>query len=363
MKRTGSFLVRCGWVALLAAMAGCASDDTPVQPPPPAWPVSVAEHDALVQAGTRFPRQTIVLLNRQRAMDADRDEDQRVESLALAASLAGDDPAVAQDIRTLLGLPDTPPILRAAALRQMLAKNPTVAKTFAVFAANGYAFHARDVHLLTSLAGDEARQPLTRPQLVADIHTRLSGRAHVPIASPAPETSAPAGATPAAEAEGIDGFDKNLGRLTHADLWNILLVQEMLARPDVLRGLNNAVRDDRADTATAWGGLIRYVNGRAEMVRYKAPAEAGQSDFRHAFNAAAVEAGTDALARFQFHFEHPDNVLRAGPTASDLADAATHNAYGIIVTSIRNDTACCVHYYNPQGVIVSLGVYSLAEWK
>jgi hypothetical protein len=135
----------------------------------------------------------------------------------------------------------------------------------------------------------------------------------------------------------------------------------MLARPDVRRGLVVAIRDDRADTTTAWGGLILYAGGNADMVRYKTPAEEGRSDYRHAFNPKAVEAGRDALARFQFHFEKANNEMRAGPTQSDLADAATHDAYGLILTAIHNDTACCAHYYNPQGMVVSLGVYSLAE--
>jgi len=347
------------WIGffILAALAGCAYND------PPRLPVSVAEYDAMAEAGTRYPRQTIVLINRQRMMDADHAAADRLASLALVIRLADDDPAVRQDVRTLLGLPDTPAELRTAALERVLAQHPPVAKTFAAFEAQGYAFAPRDLHLLERLAGDQARRPLTREQLVSVIRSHFAGREHVHITSPAPDGPAPT-TNPASPADkSLDGFDEQLDRLTHADLWNMLLFQEMLDRPDVQRGLAVAVREDRADTTTAWGGLIFYAGGHADMVRYKMPAEQGRSDFRHAFNGKAIEAGRDALARFQFHFEHADNAPRAGPTASDLADAATHDAYGLILTTVRRDTACCAHYYNPQGVIVSLGVYPIGERK
>lgn len=340
---------------LLATAAGCVYDQ-------PKLPASLAEYDAMLHAGPRYPDLTILLLNRQRMMDDDCGEPQRVESLRLVHRLAGDEPGVRQDVRTLLCHPATPESLRQASLELTLATHTPFATTYAAFAANGYTFRQRDLHLIERLAADTSRQPFTRAQLVEKIRATLAAREHVHIAAPAPETDV-LDPIPTRTASGpIDVFDDHLTTLTHADLWNIYLFQETLARPDVQRGLAAAVRDDRADTTSAWGGLIFYASQHADMVRYKTPAEEGRSDFRHAFNPKAVEAGRDALARFQFHFEKAHNTMRAGPTRADLADAAAFDAYGLILTTI-NDHALCAHYYTPQGAIVSLGVYTFAETK
>jgi len=355
MKRIGLPIAWLWLAGLLIVPAGCTYDR-------PTLPISIAEYDAMSQGRARVPEHTIVLLNRQRMMDSDRGESQRVESLALVNRLAGGDQAVERDVRALLDQPDTPAGLHVAAFELLRARNAPVAKPFTVFATQGYVFHPRDLHLLERLGGDAARPPLTRQQLVEAIGQTLAVREHVNIASAAPETDVLPPRRPVAGGA-IDDFNTNLARLTQADLWNLMLIQEMLARPDVQRGLVVAARDDRADTTTAWGGLIVYDNdkGHADMIRYKTPAATGRSDFRHAFNPKAIEAGRDALARFQFHFEKADNTLRAGPTACDLDDAASFNAYGLILTTVHDGRDYCAHYYNPQGVIVSLGVYSLDD--
>ena len=60
------------------------------------------------------------------------------------------------------------------------------------------------------------------------------------------------------------------------------------------------------------------------------------------------------MCRFLAHFQKANNASRAGPTARELRDASAANHYGLVITSV-NDKAFCAHYFNPQGVVVSLG--------
>lgn len=210
----------------------------------------------------------------------------------------------------------------------------------------GYSFHIRDFHLLSRLARDPLRNNLKRTQIVLEIGQALKTRRHV--------EHDPALAGKAYK----ENFWLQVDQLTMADLWNLYLLNEMLSRPRVQTALRLMADGDLADTKSAWGGLVFYLNGQAEATLYPPDPDAGSDDRLYAPTRRLVLDGRDSLCRFTGHFEQVDNASRAGPTAEELRDAREGDYYGLILT--RTDkNSFCAHYFNPDGLVVSLGRFPL----
>jgi len=207
-----------------------------------------------------------------------------------------------------------------------------------------YRFNIRDFHLLSRLSSDPLRNILNRTQLVLEISRALVTREHVARRSGA-DDAAPS-----------DRFADNEDRLSIADLWNLYLLNEMLTRPRIQLALRVMSLRDQSDARSAWGGLVFYENGVAEAKLYWSDKAMPADDTRYHLSAGALQQSRDALCWFHAHFRRWSNADRAGPTDEELAVAKEHNLYGLTLTSI-NDSRFCAHYYNPQGVVVSLGVF------
>jgi len=205
-----------------------------------------------------------------------------------------------------------------------------------------YTFNIRDFHLLSRLAGDPLRKTSRRTQLLLELGQSIGSREHV---------RAPG--EPGYKYD--DRFATQIERLGAADLWNLYLLDQMLSTPRIQLALRIMAERDRADRASAWGGLIRYENGRAEARLYP-PAAEGASDLIYVPGPRAERDTPDALCRFAGHFEQLHNADRAGPGGKELLDARLNNYYGLILTSI-SEHAFCAHYYGPDGIVVSLGKY------
>jgi hypothetical protein len=111
---------------------------------------------------------------------------------------------------------------------------------------------------------------------------------------------------------------------------------------------------DRADTRSAWGGLIVYESGGAEARLYPPDKDAPPDNVRYIASRQMASEGRDSLCRFLAHFEKAENGERAGPTPEELAGAREGNYYGLVVTTL-SPTEFCAHYFNPQGAVISLG--------
>jgi len=155
-----------------------------------------------------------------------------------------------------------------------------------------------------------------------------------------------------------DQLSKQVDSLSMADLWNLLIVNEMLSRPRVQMALKEMADRDMADTRSAWGGLIFYENGQAEAKLYPAEASAGPDDLTYRSSAQLLRDGRASLCRFFGHFEKINNAGRAGPTSDELRRAAEENAYGLVLTRVTAESFCA-HYYNPRGLVISLGTLPL----
>jgi hypothetical protein len=217
----------------------------------------------------------------------------------------------------------------------------------------GYAFNPRDLHLLSRLAQDPLRTSLRRAQLVQDLGSMLNTRKHV---------ARPGGS-------GDDRFWQRVDSLSVADLWNLFLMSDLLARPRTQMAMWVLSERDREDRSGAWGGLVFYRAGEAEATLYPIVEQPGMDDLTYV-PALRGKRGTgeydfladqrDSLARFICHFETADNAGRAGPTAAELKDAKAGNYYGLVLTTLSPETFAA-HYFNPQGTVVSLGIFPLRK--
>jgi hypothetical protein len=209
----------------------------------------------------------------------------------------------------------------------------------------GYRFDVRDFHLLAALARVPRGAAVDRAGLVGELAPTLLKRRHIRYW--------------AARGEREDvtlRFDRQVDRLTMADLWNLHLLNEMLSRPPVQAALRVMALQDRADRRNAWGGQVFFENGQATAKLYPADVQTNEDDFRYIPSARSVADGRDALCRFSAHFDRPQNAQRAGPDAEELADAKENNYYGVVLTAV-SDATFCAHYYSPQGIILSLGEF------
>lgn len=211
----------------------------------------------------------------------------------------------------------------------------------------GYAFNIRDFHLLSRLSRDPLRNNLKRTQIVLDIGQNLKTRKHIQH-----------NVTATGGADYKENFWLQVDKLAMADLWNLYLINEMLSRPRVQKSLRLMANGDLADTKSAWGGLVFYLNGQAEANLYPSDTQSGADDLIYQPSKRLILDGRDSLCRFIGHFEQKENAHRAGPTAMELADANVFDYYGLILTRV-DENSFCAHYYTPNGLVVSLGKYSL----
>ncbi len=212
----------------------------------------------------------------------------------------------------------------------------------------GYLFNVRDFYLLNELARDPIRKNFRRTQLILELARSFIKRPHV--ARKILRASGPY--------DFSDQLSKHVDSLSMADLWNLQIINEMLSRPQVQRHLKVMAEGDRADTASAWGGLIFYENSQAKATLYPANTSAGADDLTYLATPLLMKDGGASLCRFFGHFEKVNNAGRAGPTTDELRRAAAENAYGLVLTRLDAESICA-HYYNPKGLVISLGKFPL----
>jgi len=214
---------------------------------------------------------------------------------------------------------------------------------------SGYAFTVRDYHLLAALARAPELAGKSRQEMVAELAQVLAARGHVAHRF---------GGT------GEPVFDARLyrveGRLTMIDLWNITLLDELLSRREIQAGIKVLADRDLADTEGAWGGLVFFERGRATAKQYPpAPAEV-PNDLVYLPTGRMLDDSHNSLCRFITHFEKVNNSDRVGPTPDELADAEANDYYGMTITRL-DESRFTAHYFNPDGVVVSLGTFPFSQ--
>ncbi len=219
----------------------------------------------------------------------------------------------------------------------------------------GYSFNVRDLHLLSRLAGDPLRNKLSRQHLKVELSTAIAARAKVRAVE-----SGRAFTTKTRFRRGrLVDFDYQIESLSLADLWNLALISEMMDRQRFKLAVKIIVERDRADRDTQWAGLISYLHGKGEAKLYLTAEKRGDDGYIPPLR--MLTDAYDCLCYFVGHFSRDEiNADNVGPTDAELAFVKRQNLYGLVLTSLDGGwvNAC---YFNPQGVVIDLGGFSVGR--
>ena len=203
-----------------------------------------------------------------------------------------------------------------------------------------YKFNIRDFHLLSRLAADPLRNKIGRNELIKQAVTKLGRRRHVAQA-------------------GIPFF-KQAARMTMPDLWNIVLLDEMLAGQRVSLGLKVLADRLRAGLNSQRSGLVFYEGGQASAKMYPQATDSTRGDRDHIPDRELQRAGFDAICHLHTRFEKVYNGNLAPTSKHELSLSRGGNFYGLILTSVDPGTFSAF-YYNPDGEVVSLGLFAFSK--
>ena len=223
-------------------------------------------------------------------------------------------------------------------------------------ARDGYEFQIGDFHLLAHLATDPLRKDLKRDQLLLDIGQATRTRPHVQY-------------KPSERGRKVDSdFWSQSQRLSTVDLWTMYLLNEMLSNPANQAQLYLTAVDDNTDRRQVYGGLVRYMHGRAAAERVSTASRGGaiayrypndrqaRNDLVYVPDEQALRDSRDSLCWYFPQFEKMDNGQRAGPDPELLTAARQRAMRGLVLTSLSRDEFAA-HYFTPRGDVVSLGVF------
>ncbi|MCD4699060.1 MAG: hypothetical protein K8R91_00600, partial [Phycisphaerae bacterium] len=203
-----------------------------------------------------------------------------------------------------------------------------------------YRFGIRDFHLISRLAGDPLRKSMSRAQMILEISHGITKRRAV------------RNKTLFRRGRLVD-FASQTESLSVADLWNLMLISEMLDRPRFRRMLRVTARQDMADRLSQCGGLIRYEQGQAEAKLYLPAAKRG--DDQYVPSRQMLKDTLDSLCYFVGHFSAvAESTSRIGPGEKELSSAAKYNICGVVFTTIGSGRLN-VTYFTPEGIVVDLG--------
>jgi hypothetical protein len=203
-----------------------------------------------------------------------------------------------------------------------------------------YRFNIRDYHLLSHLAADPLRNKIGRDQLTKQIAAKLGRRRHV--------------------AGGGGPFSRQAAQLTMPDLWNIVLLDEMLRRQRVALALRILADRLRAGLNSPRSGLVFYEGGKASAKLYPQSVDSTRGDRDHIPERELQRAGLRALCHIHTRFEKVYNGDRAPTSKRELSASNEWNFYGLVLTSIDSGTFSAF-YYNPDGAVVSLGLFAFGK--
>jgi hypothetical protein len=142
-----------------------------------------------------------------------------------------------------------------------------------------------------------------------------------------------------------------LPRLSWHDVLVLLVVDEIVRRPEVARDLFEQARTDRLDKGAEHGGLLTA----AGAVRFVSQQDERPGDFAFVAPRGMFEADGEALAHYHFHAQSEENGEYAGPSKGDLEYAKRFSRHCVVFTSAGRGRMD-VDVYFPSGVVVDLGV-------
>jgi len=162
-------------------------------------------------------------------------------------------------------------------------------------------------------------------------------------------------------------------KLKWGDLLSILVIDEALAEPTIVRRLFECALLDRKDETTEYGGTIRAtetmsapptsVTGKpVPFVATLYPPRPGQRKNDETFIASddMISSSDTALLHFHMHVQKAFNSSYAGPSDGDLDYANRLGRSCLVLTGI-SDGLMNVDFYQSNGAVIDMGEIKLLE--
>ena len=209
----------------------------------------------------------------------------------------------------------------------------------------GYRFNIRDLHLLRHLVRDPVRNTrMSREQMVLEV-ARAIARRRAGLGS---------AGRPGTRRARVGDFQAVKDALSMADLWNLLLLDEMFRRLRVAQAFRNTAGQGRAGPPRPWGGLIAWQGGQFEAKVYRPAGKPAQG--RYVPSERMLWDGLRAACFFVGLWRQAGEPDSAGPVPGDLALAKKMNLCGVRVTVLGGERLKVV-YFTPGSVVVDLGLF------
>ncbi len=194
----------------------------------------------------------------------------------------------------------------------------------------------------------------TREELLSELAGRLSGRTTARRSFGDGPTDGP---------RQSELFERRAAELSWGDVLSILVIDEAVRNPDIVRAMFAQSKSDRADTTTEYGGLLlsRSSEGGGEFpvaMLYPPRPVHRLGDDKFVASEEMIAAGDLSLAHYHFHAQREKNSEYAGPSPGDLEYATRQGRNCLVLTSL-NATTLGVDWYGPGGVVVDIGSIKL----
>ncbi|MEM1329985.1 MAG: hypothetical protein AAGG07_05440 [Planctomycetota bacterium] len=158
-------------------------------------------------------------------------------------------------------------------------------------------------------------------------------------------------------------LEEALPAMVWADLLAALVVDDALQTRGLPASVFEYTELDREDRTTEYGGILEATELGAEPFRialYPPRASARTSDEAFVASEDMMNASDRALAHFHLQVQRTQLRQFAGPSTGDLAYAARSGRLCVVFTSLDRDRLN-VDYYQPDGVVLDLGVIERPE--
>ena len=181
---------------------------------------------------------------------------------------------------------------------------------------------------------------MDRAALNTLLHDRLKGR--------------PKASRGAQRENGVsDSFLDNEGKLSWADMLTLLVIDDAVHQPALVKQLFAQADKDRADTSTEYGGIIQPAEpapGTFIATLYPPRGTQRTGDARFVASDDMLKDGAIALAHYHFHVQRLDNGDFAGPGPGDQEYAIDQGRACIVFTSLRAGVLNANYYHASMSI-------------
>lgn len=156
-------------------------------------------------------------------------------------------------------------------------------------------------------------------------------------------------------------------RLSFGDAVTLRVVSEAIREPRVIAALFDQAEEDRADTTTEYGGVLRLAQNRTSRgmftaVSYPPRASIREGDTSFVASRELIDESATSLAHYHLHAQRVRNSQYAGPSDGDLNYASLYGRTCIVFTTVSEDEMNADAFF-PSGAVIDLGTLRRSEGR